>query len=418
VDPPFVSEAAEIALGAADAALDTNRRRIYAAAFLRAVATSMTGVLVGLFLARLGFSAGFTGLVVGLGLGGAAFAAFLATARADRWGRRRFLVGVSLATLAGVLCVAAASHAVVIALAAFFGMLNGMGRDRGASLIVEQAILPSTATDAERTKVFAWYNVVQDAGAAIGALLAGLPAWLRGGLHWGELDSTRAALAIAGLLALPAVFIYFRLSASAESASPAARVTISPGSRRVLGRISALFALDSLGGGFLTSALLSWFFFERFGVNEVTIGLLFFGARVLNAFSHLGAAWLAKRIGLVNTMVWTHVPSSLLLASVAIAPNFTVAAVLFLLREGLVEMDVPTRQSYVMAVVRPEERTFASGVTHLVRMAAWAVGAPIAGAAMQGLSLASPLVAAAGMKIAYDLLLWRAFRNVKPPEEA
>src|SRR6185503_13027600 len=141
------------------------------------------------------------------------------------------------------------------------------------------------------------------------------------------------------------------------------------------------------------------------------------GARLLNAVSHLGAAWLAKRIGLVNTMVFTHIPSSLLLVTVAFAPTFPIAAVLFLLREGLVEMDVPTRQSYVLAVVEPEARTFASGITNLVRLAAWAVAPMFAGALMTNDSMHLPLVIGAAMKISYDLLLWRAFRGVRPPEE-
>ena len=173
-----------------------------------------------------------------------------------------------------------------------------------------------------------------------------------------------------------------------------------------------------MAGGFLTTALLSFFFYERFGVDLAAIGVLFFIARVANAFSHLGAAWLAKRIGLVNTMVFTHIPSSVLLLTVPFMPNFTTAAILFLLRESLVEMDVPTRQSYVMAVVRPEERTFASGVTHLVRLAGWAFAPAFAGMLMSGTSLAVPLYIGASMKIFYDLVLWRAFRSVRPPEEA
>jgi MFS family permease len=178
-----------------------------------------------------------------------------------------------------------------------------------------------------------------------------------------------------------------------------------------------LFAIDSLAGGFLTTALLSFFFYRRFGVGLEAIGPMFFAARMLNAVSHFGAAWLARRIGLVKTMVFTHIPSSLLLVSVAYAPSFPVAALLFLLREGLVEMDVPTRQSYVMAVVRPAERTVASGVTHIVRMGAWAVAPAFAGMIMKDVSLMLPLVIGAGMKVGYDLLLWRAFRHVKPPEE-
>jgi MFS family permease len=161
----------------------------------------------------------------------------------------------------------------------------------------------------------------------------------------------------------------------------------------------------------LTAAFLALFFFERFGVSEGVVGALFFTARIANAASHLGAGWLAKQIGLVNTMVFTHIPSSLLLATVPLAPTFTVAAVLFLLREGLVEMDVPMRQSYVMSVVRPEERTFAAGVTHLVRLDAWAVAPAFAGALMKSTSFATPLFIGAGMKIAYDVLLYAAFRR-------
>ena len=165
------------------------------------------------------------------------------------------------------------------------------------------------------------------------------------------------------------------------------------------------------------TAWLSWFFAERFGVSPQMIGGLFFAARALNALSHLAAAAMARRIGLVNTMVFTHIPSSLLLVSVAIAPSFPVAAALFLLREGLVEMDVPTRQSYVMALVRPEERTLASGITHLVRMAGWALGSLLAGWTLKEGALVGPLVVGAALKIGYDLALWRGFRSVRPPEE-
>jgi predicted MFS family arabinose efflux permease len=191
---------------------------------------------------------------------------------------------------------------------------------------------------------------------------------------------------------------------------------VSPESRRVLARLCALFSIDAVAGGFLASALLAVFFKERFGAPDGAVALLFAGASVLNALSHLGAARLSRRIGLVNTMVFTHVPGSLLLVTVAFAPSFPIAAALFLLREGLVEMDVPTRQSYVMAVVRPEERTAASAATGLVRLGGWAAGSWIAGLLMAG-SLAVPLVAAAGMKVAYDGLLWASFRRRKPPEE-
>jgi predicted MFS family arabinose efflux permease len=191
---------------------------------------------------------------------------------------------------------------------------------------------------------------------------------------------------------------------------------VSPEGRRVIGRLSALFFVDSFAGGFIPGALLAVFFHQRFGVGPEALGALFFGARIANAASHLVAAWLARRIGLVRTMVFTHVPSSLLLLTVAWAPTYPIAALLFLLREGLVEMDVPTRQSYVMAVVRPSERTAASGATNLVRLAGWGAGSLVAGVAMAA-GAATPLAIAAALKLAYDALLYRAFRRERPPEE-
>jgi MFS family permease len=376
----------------------------------------MTGVLLGFHLAALGFDPRRASLVVGAGLTGGAVAALAATLAADRMGRRRFLVTLTVLGFAGGIVVAFGSAFAIVAAAAFFGMVNGMGRDRGAALVLEQAVLPTTTTDTERTRAFAWYNVLQDAGHATGALLAALPAILRRLASVGEAEGLRLSLLGAALLLLPTAVLYLGLGPAVETPSRRS-VAVTPETRRLVTRLAFLFGLDSLGGGFLTAALVSLFFHERFGVAAETVAPLFFGARVLNAASHVAAATLARRFGLLNTMVFTHIPSSLLLATVAFAPSFPVAAALFLLREGLVEMDVPTRQSYVMAVVRPEERTFVSGVTHLVRLVGWALAPPFAGLAMQGLALGAPLVAGAAMKIAYDVALYRAFRQVRPPEE-
>jgi len=390
---------------------------IYAAAFVRALATGMVAILLGIYLAKVGFDAAQIGTVVASGLAGAALAALAVTVGGDRLGRRATLIALSLLAAAGGAIVAATSGFTVIAAAAFVGMINGMGRDRSASLIIDQAIVPGLVSAAERTKTFAWYSVCQDAGHALGALLAGVSALLVGfGLD--EVVAIRWSVGLYAGLQLATAILYSKLSVAVEGSRPtAAPAQISKKTRRTLWKISSLFAVDSLAGGFLTTALLAFFFYERFAAPEAAIALLFFGARVLNAVSHLGAAWLAARIGLVNTMVFTHIPSSLLLMTVPFAPSFAVAAVLFLLREGLVEMDVPTRQSYVMAVVRPEERTFASGVTHLVRLACWAVAPAFAGLLMRGLSLGTPFFIGGAMKISYDLLLYAAFRKQRPPEE-
>ena len=394
-----------------------DRRILYISAFLRALATGMMGVLLGIYLARMAFNAAQIGVVISFGLAGAALAALLVTLAGDRLGRRRLLFWLALLSSLGGVAAAFYSSPMAVGIAAFIGMLNGMGRDRGASLVLEQAIIPATVSDEQRTRTFAWYNVLQDIGHALGGLLAIIPSALRqfGGV--GELASFQSAIMVYALLLFATAVLYLGLSLKAEAEVKLPRLVLSPQSRKVLWRISALFAIDSIAGGFVGTALLSYFFYERFEVSESVIAVLFLFARGMNALSHLGAAWLAQRIGLVNTMVFTHIPSSLLLVTVAFAPNFWVAALLFLLREGLVEMDVPTRQSYVMAVVRPEERTFASGVTHLVRLGGWAVAPSFAGFLMQYLALGTPLIIGAGMKISYDILLYFSFRGIKPPEE-
>jgi MFS family permease len=395
----------------------SDRAILNTTAFLRALTTGFTGVTLGLYLAQMGFTATTIGRIVSAGLVGAALAALLATLLADRLGRRRFLAGTALVGALGGALFVAASGPLALALTAALGMLNGMGRDRGAALILEQAALPATTTAAGRTRAFAVYTMLQDIGHGLGALLAGLPAALAAGPA-AELGGYRLALLLcAGLSALTAL-LYVALRTGVEAGGGPARRPLTPRSRGILLRLSSLFALDSLAGGFLTTSLLTYFFFERFGAPAPAIGALFFAARLMNAASHLGAAWLATRIGLVNTMVFTHIPSSLLLVTVAFAPSFPVAAALFLLREGLVEMDVPTRSSYVLAVVEPGERTFASGVTNLVRLGGWALAPALAGGLMAAGALYLPLLIGAGMKIGYDLLLWRAFRRVKPPEEA
>lgn len=393
-----------------------DRGWLYFAVFVRSVATGMIGVLLGVYLSELHLSADAIGVIVGVGLGGAALGTLLVTFYADVAGHRRTLVLITLATFAGAVLLTCSTHPVALGFAALVGMVNGMGRDRGAALVVEQAALPATVSDRGRTMVFARYNILQDIGHALGALFAALPSVLQP-LGVEENTAFRSSIGLYAVLSLLPVLAYWRLSPAIEAPRVARKVHLSAESRAILWKICALFAIDSLAGGFLTTALLSFFFHERFGVGVDAIGLLFFAARIANAGSHFAAAWLAGRIGLVNTMVFTHIPSSLLLATVPFMPTFPIAAALFLLREGLVEMDVPTRQSYVMAVVRPEERAFASGVTHLVRLSGWALAPALAGLLMAGASLAVPLFIGAGMKIAYDLALWRSFRRLRPPEE-
>ena len=391
-----------------------DRRLLYATASLRAVGTGLGGVLLGLWCVHLRLSPAQTGGVLSAGLWGAAVACLAVTWRGDEIGRRRALILLALLSAGGAVGFALLRAPSLMGAAAFVGMLNGMGRDRGASLVLEHAALPSTTDAAGRTRAFAIYSMLQDLGTALGSGLAGLPSFAPGS----EAGWHASLFAFALLLAVPAL-LYGRLSAAVEpppSAGP--RIRLTPSGRRTVAKLSGLFLLDALGGGFLLTSLLAVYFSVHFGASAQTVAILFLAARLMNAGSHLVAAWLARRIGLVNTMVFTHIPSSLLLCIVPVAPSFTVAVVLFLLREGLVEMDVPTRSSYVMAIVAPHERTAASGITSLVRLGGWAAASLVAGVSMESMGMGSALVVGAALKITYDILLWRAFRHVRPPEES
>lgn len=394
---------------------------INAAAFLRSVSVGLTGVVVGIYLFRNGFSSLSIGLVIAAGLAGAAVATLMVSLRADHLGRRTTLLFLALLSSIAGIALAVTPSLPVLSVLAFVGMLNGMGTDRSAAFALEQAIIPGLVPDARRTWTLAWYNVVLDTGGAIGALAAGLPLLLG---RWSGLSLPRAyQVVFLGYAAVSILtsLLYILLSRNVEITKvpnlSLQQTRVSPETKNVITKLAGLFSLDAFGGGLLTDALLAYWFFCRFGVSEESLGFLFFVVRLLNALSHLGAAWLARRIGLVNTMVLTHLPSSLFLLAVPFAPSFKLAVFLLLCREALVEMDVPTRQSYVAAVVQPSERTFASGITNLARNVFWAVGSALAGVLMQNVAFSAPLLIGSGSKISYDLLLYRAFRKLRAPEE-
>ncbi|HEV7551932.1 MAG TPA: MFS transporter [Candidatus Angelobacter sp.] len=394
---------------------------IYVAAWMRSFGIGLLGVVLGVFLYREGFSSTAIGLVIAAGLAGAAVGTVFITFKADRLGRRRTLFALSLLTSVGALPLIFHFSVPAMVLIAFLGMLNGMGTDRSPAFALEQATIPGLVPDIKRTWALAWYSVVLDASGAVGALAAGIPI---GAQKWWNVDLAHSyRLLFIGYSAISVLtaLLYLLLSPEVEirkAGLPLERRTaISPETKSTIKRLCALFAIDAFGGGFLTDALVSYWFFRRFGIAESQLAVLFFTVHVLNALSHLGAAWLSRRIGLIKTMVFTHLPSSIFLIAAAFMPSPRWAVLLFLLRESLVEMDVPTRQSYVAAVVKPEERTFAAGITNLVRNSAWAAASAVAGIFMQQVAFAAPLLLGGSLKIIYDGLLWRAFRHLAPPEE-
>ncbi len=399
------------------AAASRLRRILYAAALLRALAIGMMAVLIGLYCAKLGLTATQIGVVLSAALWGAAAATLLTMVAGTRVSERALLVTLTGLPVLGCALLLATDAFPVIVAAAFVGMFNVNGRDRGAIPILEQAMLPATTTDADRTRIFAWYNVLLDVGYAAGGLLAGIPTLLEHFAGMETLAAMKLTLALFAALYLASAFLYAQLPPRVGDTAPAGLRELSPESRPIIRKISTLFFVDAFAGGFIGSAIFAYYFSERFGASAATVAVLFSAGRLLSAASHVAAAWLAKRIGLVNTMVFTHIPSSFLLFTIVVADDFGWAAFFFLVREALNEMDVPTRQSYVMAVVKPAERLAAAGVTNLVRSGGWALAPLFAGALMQSAGLGVPLVLAGVAKIGYDIALWREFRRVKPPEE-
>jgi MFS family permease len=389
----------------------SDARRLMMMRGMRAFSYGFTSVLLGIHLQRVFGSPARVGVIVTATLAGASVLALIAGRYGDRIGRRRMHVGLSL-TMAGAMTVFAFTRSFpVMLLVALTGTVAATALEAGPFVALEQAMLAHAVGDDRRTRAFARYNLVAALVGATGALAAGGPAALR---HiFGGLSSQRFFL-LPAALALVAALIGTGLSNDVEVAErrphPLER------SRGIVARLSALFALDSLGGGFVVTALVSFWFRERFGTSEEMLGLMFFGTGVLQAVSFPIAARLADRIGLINTMVLTHLPSNLLLALVPFAGSERTAIALLLGRFALSQMDVPTRQSYVVAVVDPAERTAAAGYTTVVRSAAQAVSPAIGGAAGAA-SLGVPFYLAGGIKAVYDVLLFVMFRRIKPPEE-
>jgi MFS family permease len=283
---------------------------INAAGFLRSLGVGLMGVVLGIYLFRVGLSSFTIGLVIAAGLTGAALATVIVSFAADRLGRKQSLLFLSLLTGIGGLALALSPALGVLLTMVFIGMLNGTGTDRSASFALDQAIVPGLAPDSERTWNLAWYNVLLDGGGSLGALAASLPLVLQHRLSFSLLGSYRVVFLGYSGLCLVVAILYAVLSPAVEVNKPPAPATMSAGitpeNKRILGKLTALFSLDAFGGGFLTDALVAYWFFRRFGVGEHDLSLVFFGVHILNACSHLGAAWLARRIGLVNTMVFTH----------------------------------------------------------------------------------------------------------------
>lgn len=401
-------------------------RLVVAARGVRAFAYGLMGVLLAVALSQRGLTPVGIGAIITVSLAGDFFGTYLIAINADRWGRRRTLaVLAGLMALTGAVFGLASSFPILLA-AGFFGTLGTTASETAPFLPIEQAIVPQIVPAERRTSIFARYNLVASFAGALGALAAGLPDLLtHAGI--GLMTGVRLMFGVYVLAGLVAVLLALRLSPAVEVDAAVAHSASEPAvakrrklipemgrSRHIVLRLAVLFSVDSLAGGLVAQSLVALYFHLRFGIALGPLGILFFAANTLSALSFLAAVPLARRFGLLNTMVFTHLPSNVLLALVAFMPVFPLAAGVLLLRQLLSQMDVPTRQAYTMALVAPAERTAAASVTSLARSAGSAASPVISGALLQGalLTLGLPLVIAGVMKSVYDLSLWRIFRRV------
>ncbi|MGH2515384.1 MAG: MFS transporter [Ktedonobacterales bacterium] len=407
---------------------------IVAARGLRSFSYGMLAVLLAVALSDAGISPPAIGGIITVSLVGDFCGTYVIGLNADRWGRRRTLIVLALLMAATGAVFAVTTVYPVLLVAAFFGTLGTTASETAPFLPIEQSILPNTCPPEGRTRLFARYNLVASLAGALGALFAGVADLLhRAGMSL--LAATHLLLGVYVLAALVVALLARRLSPTVEApafGTPGTQHQIQADARKTrrlvppLGqsrglilRLAALFSVDALAGGLVVQSLMVLYFHLRFGVPLGVLAALFFGANTLSALSFLAAAPLAKRIGLLNTMVFTHLPSNVLLALVPLMPTFPLAAVVLLVRQSLSQMDVPTRQAYTMALVAREERTAAASVTSLARSAGSASTPVISGVLLQGplVAVGLPFLVAGGLKAAYDLALWGIFRRVRLPEE-
>jgi MFS family permease len=388
---------------------------LYAARALRGFGDGFAIIILPVYLSAAGFSTQQIGFVASASLLGTAALTLVTGFIAPRYELRSlFLAGAGLIVFTG-LVFPATQTIVPVLIVAFVGSINPSAGDLGMLVPLEHALLTKEAADRDRTAVFARYSLIGSLAAAIGSLAAALPELLAAG-GWPRLGAIKSMFYAYAALGLLAALLYRRLPRDHSHAASAPKAALGP-SRNIVYKLAALFSLDAFAGGFIVQSLLALWLFQRFHLSLQAASVYFFCASLLGAFSFPVAAWLAGRIGLVNTMVFTHIPSSLCLIAAASSSDLTTVLSLLLVRSALSQMDVPTRSSYVMAVVTPAERTAAASVTAVPRSLASSISPAIAGFMLAGAFSGLPLVVCGCLKIGYDLALLRMFRHTRPPEE-
>jgi MFS family permease len=403
--------------------LSKDGRLLFLTRAVRLFAYGFLSIILVLYLTSVGLGDVQVGLLLALTLVGDTIISLFITTRADRVGRKRMLiVGAFLMLFAGTVFALTDNFAFLL-IAAIIGVISPSGNEVGPFLSIEQSSLAHIVPSNDRVSVFAWYNLLGSFATASGALAGG---WLVQALQNGgttPLDSYRSIIIGYALFGIVLVVLFLGLTRKVE-----VKVTEPDGIKRRFGlhrskrtvlKLSALFSLDAFGGGFIVQSILAYWFYVRFGTDPGTLGTIFFAANILAGLSALAAIRIAKRIGLVRTMVYTHVPSNILLILIPLMPDLVTAMALLLLRFSISQMDVPTRQSYVIAVVSEDERSAASGITGVARTIGSAMALLFVGFLLSDNALISfPFFIAGGVKLVYDILLYSSFKHQEPSEEA
>jgi MFS family permease len=402
--------------------LTKDGKLIISARIIRTFSYGFLSMILAIYLSLIGFDELLIGFILSATLANSIIFNLFSSFFADRIGRKKVLIiYASLMAVSGCVFFITENYFALI-IAAFIGTINVTGSETGAFLSLEQAILPQTVKNIKkRNTIFALYNIIGTLAMAGGILLSSLPQIIQEHFGFSTIDSFKPLFLIYILAGITVVIIYFFFSKEIEVKKTLDSKTfssnLSPKSKQIILKMSSLFALDSFAGGFVIQSIVAFWFFTKFGVDLTTLSIIFSVAGVFTAISFFFAAKIADQIGLIKTMVFTHIPSNILLVLVAIAPTFHIALVLYLARMSLSQMDVPTRQAYIVAVVEENERTAAAGITNTSRNIAQSIGPSITGAIIHSLWFSAPFVIGGLLKIIYDVGIYAHFRKIKPSHE-
>jgi MFS family permease len=413
--------------------LSKDGKLILLARTTRTFAYGFLSIILAIYLKLSGFNDLLIGIILSSTLINSIIFTLIVTLYADRIGKRKILiVYASLMSVSGVIFFAS-NNFILLIVSALIGTINVTGSETGSFLSLEQAILPQTLKDQKkRNTLFAIYNMAGTFAMSAGVLLSGLPNIIEQYYQLNEIQSIKPLFLLYAILGLIVLLIYLKLSHKIEitkldtyndknqKINPLRQSskTLSPKSKEIITKLSGLFAIDSFAGGFVIQSIVSLWFFTKFGADLTILSYVFSIAGILTAFSFIISTKIADKFGLINTMVFTHLPSNILMVLVAFVPTFELAIVLYLIRMGLSQMDVPTRQSYIVAVVNDDERTAAVGITNISRNITQSVSPSIAGYILQFASfLYAPFLLGGSLKIVYDIALYLNFRKIKPSDE-